>query len=83
MTRAGDGYESSNHSIRTGVGSHSEVNNFIFVNGFSGHGSQQAPAMGRGVSELIAYGEFRELDLSPFAFDRLERNEPLVERAVI
>ncbi len=65
------------------VGPHSEVENFLFVNGFSGHGSQQAPAMGRGISELITYGEFRELDLLPFAFDRLVRNEPLVERAVI
>lgn len=65
------------------IGAHSEVNNFIFMNGFSGHGSQQAPAMGRGVAELITYGEYREMDLTPFAFDRLERNEPLVERAVI
>ena len=39
--------------------------------------------MGRGISELVAYGESRTLDLSPFAYDRLERNEPLVERAVI
>lgn len=65
------------------VGPHSELSNFMFVNGFSGHGSQQSPAMGRGLSELILHGEFRTLDLAPFAYDRLERNEPLVERAVI
>jgi len=76
-------YEFNTFDHNAIVGPHSEVNNFIFVNGFSGHGSQQAPAMGRGVSELITYGEFREMDLKPFAFDRLERNEPLVERAVI
>lgn len=65
------------------IGSHSEVGNFILMNGFSGHGTQQAPAMGRGVAELITYDGYRSLDLSPFAFDRLQRNEPLVERAVI
>jgi glycine/D-amino acid oxidase-like deaminating enzyme len=65
------------------VGSHSKVGNFYFVNGFSGHGTQQAPAMGRGLCELITYGEYRSLDLSPFAYDRLENGERLLERAVI
>lgn len=65
------------------IGLHHEVKNFIFLNGFSGHGLQQSPAMGRGVSELIAYGEFRTLDLSAFSFDRIVRNEPLIEKAVI
>lgn len=65
------------------VGAHPELQNFIFVNGFSGHGFQQAPAMGRGVAELIIHGEYRSLDLSPFAFDRLSNGEQFVERAVI
>jgi len=65
------------------VGPHSEVSNFIFVNGFSGHGFQQSPAMGRGVSELITYGEFRKLDMSVLGYDRIVRNEPFLERAVI
>lgn len=65
------------------VGAHSEVSNFIFMNGFSGHGLQQSPAMGRGISELITYGEFRTLDLSPFSFERLSSGYSLSERAVI
>lgn len=65
------------------LGRHTEVENFIFVNGFSGHGFQQSPAMGRGTSELITYGEYRTLDLSPFNYDRIERNEAFVEKAVI
>ncbi len=65
------------------LGPHSVVSNFMFCNGFSGHGFQQSPAMGRGMSELIAYGEFRTLDLSPFSFKRIERNEPFLEKAVI
>jgi glycine/D-amino acid oxidase-like deaminating enzyme len=65
------------------LGPHTTVENFIFVNGFSGHGLQQSPAMGRGVSELITYGEYRSLDLSPFGFERIERNEPFSEKAII
>ena len=65
------------------LGPHTEIRNFMFCNGFSGHGFQQSPAMGRGVSELIIYGEFRTLNLSPFSFGRIERNEPFVEKAVI
>jgi glycine/D-amino acid oxidase-like deaminating enzyme len=65
------------------IGPHTEIRNFLFCCGFSGHGSQQAPACGRGVSELITYGKFKTLDLSPLSFDRIARNEPLVERAVI
>ncbi|EKS6729906.1 MULTISPECIES: NAD(P)/FAD-dependent oxidoreductase [Enterobacteriaceae] len=76
-------YEFNTFDRNAIVGPHSQVTNFLFVNGFSGHGSQQAPAMGRGISELITYGEYRTLDLSPFSYGRLERNEPLIERAVI
>ncbi len=65
------------------VGCHSKVANFVFVNGFSGHGLQQSPAMGRGVAELIAYGAYRSLDLTPFSYQRLETREKFVERAVI
>ncbi len=65
------------------VGAHHELNNFIFMNGFSGHGMQQSPAMGRGVAELIAYGEYRSLDLSPLGYERIALGEPFVETAVI
>lgn len=65
------------------IGRHTRVDNLIFMNGFSGHGLQQSPAMGRGVAELISYGEYRTLDLTPFSFDRLERQESFVEKAVI
>lgn len=65
------------------VGPHPEVSNFIFVNGFSGHGLQQSPAMGRGVSELIVHGGYRSLDLSPLGYERIVANSPLLERAVI
>lgn len=65
------------------LGPHTEVSNFIFVNGFSGHGFQQSPAMGRGTSEWITYGEYRTLDLTPFNYARIAENRPFVEKAVI
>lgn len=65
------------------LGPHTEVSNFSFVNGFSGHGFQQSPAMGRGTSELITYGEYRTLDLTPFDYARIAENRPFVEQAVI
>lgn len=65
------------------IGPHSQIKNFMFVNGFSGHGLQQSPAMGRGIAEFITYGEYRSLDLTPYSFERIERGEPLIESAVI
>ncbi len=65
------------------IGPHDEVENFIFMNGFSGHGFQQSPAMGRGISELVTYGEFRKLDLSQLGYERIANNKPFLEKAVI
>ena len=65
------------------LGPHTKVENFIFLNGFSGHGLQQSPAIGRGTAELITYGEYRSLDLRPFGFSRIETGIPFDEKAVI
>ena len=65
------------------VGLHPDCDNFIFVNGFSGHGLQQSPGMGRGVAELILHGTYQSLDLSPLGVVRILENRPYVETAVI
>lgn len=65
------------------VGRHPEVSNFIYANGFSGHGLQQGPATGRAVSELITYNGFRTLDLSEVGYERVVANKPFLEKAVI
>lgn len=61
------------------LGTMPQVPNFVFANGFSGHGVMQAPAVGRGISELIAYGGYRTLDLSPLSVSRYFENRPLQE----
>lgn len=65
------------------VGRHPQLNNFVFANGFSGHGLQQSPAVGRGIMELLVYGAYQTLDLSPLWYERVERNEQFLEEAVI
>lgn len=65
------------------LGPHPELPNFLFANGFSGHGLQQSPAVGRGLMELIVHGGWRSLDLSRFGYERIRRNDPIVERNVV
>ena len=65
------------------MGPHTTVENFFFLNGFSGHGLQQSPAMGRGTAEIMVHGEYRALDMSPFNFERIEQNRPIIEKAII
>jgi FAD-dependent oxidoreductase domain-containing protein 1 len=65
------------------VGRHPEVESLIFATGFSGHGIQQSPAVGRAVAELIVHGSYRTLDLSPFGYERISRGRPIRELNVV
>ena len=65
------------------IGRHPELPNLIFANGFSGHGIQHAPAVGRAVTELIAHGRFTTIDLSVFGYERFAAGRPVIERNVI
>lgn len=65
------------------IGYHPDVDNCIFANGFSGHGLQQGPATGRGISELILQGRYTSLDLGSLSFTRVLENRPIVEKNVV
>lgn len=76
-------YDMNTFDANAVLGPHPRITNMLFQNGFSGHGLQQSPAMGRGMAELIVHGEYRTLDLSEFGYARLDRGERFVEGAVI
>ena len=42
----------------------------VLATGFSGHGMRHAPAVGKTISEVIADGESRTLDISAFSVTR-------------
>jgi len=65
------------------IGPHPDLPNFLFANGFSGHGLQQAPAAGRALSEWIATGDYETIDVRALGYDRIARNEPYEELNVI
>jgi glycine/D-amino acid oxidase-like deaminating enzyme len=65
------------------LGPHPEVENFFFINGFSGHGLQQSPAMGRGIAEIMLHGRYKTLDMAEFHFERIAANKPIIEKAII
>jgi glycine/D-amino acid oxidase-like deaminating enzyme len=84
LERAWAGYYELNLFDHNGiVGFHPRIENFVFMNGFSGHGMQQGAVIGRGVAELILYDRFASVDLSELTYERIARNQPLLELNVI
>ena len=65
------------------IGPHPAVTNFLFANGFSGHGLQQAPAVGRAIAELVVHGGYRTVDCSPFGYERVAEGRAFRELNVI
>jgi FAD-dependent oxidoreductase domain-containing protein 1 len=84
LERAWAGYYEMNVFDHNGiVGCHPRIQNFVFMNGFSGHGVQQGPVIGRGVAELILYRRFNSVDLSELAYERIALQQPLLELNII
>ena len=59
------------------------LTNLLFATGFSGHGIQHAPAVGRAIAELVIHGAYTTLDLGLFAYERLVEGRRVIERNVI
>ena len=76
-------YDMNTFDCNVILGAHPELDNLLFANGFSGHGMQQSPAVGRALSELVAYGAYRSLDLRAFGWNRVLENKPLLEINVV
>lgn len=65
------------------LGPHPEVDNLLFANGFSGHGLQHAPGVGRALAELLVDGGFCTIDLHRFGWRRVLEGRPLRETNVV
>lgn len=59
------------------------LENFHVACGFSGHGLQQAPAVGRALAELVLDGRFVAIDLSRLTYRRVVESAPRPERAIV
>ncbi|XP_030747843.1 FAD-dependent oxidoreductase domain-containing protein 1-like [Sitophilus oryzae] len=76
-------YEYNTYDENGIIGPHPLYGNIFFATGFSGHGIQQAPAVGRAISELILEGRFQSIDLTRLGFDRLLLDKPMYEARII
>lgn len=56
-----------------------EVEGFILANGFSGHGFQHSPGVGKVISELIVNGKAITIDISSLSIECFERGELMLE----
>ena len=84
MTSAWAGhYDFNTFDQNAFVGPVPGIGNLLLASGFSGHGLQQAPGIGRGLAEHIRFGAYRTLDLTPLGYARYPANEPLRELNVI
>jgi glycine/D-amino acid oxidase-like deaminating enzyme len=64
------------------LGQWPEIKGFYLANGFSGHGLQQAPAVGRYLTELIL-DQPLTLDLGVFSPERILEQKPLSEGGLV
>lgn len=65
------------------LGPHPAVDGFWFMNGFSGHGLQQSPAVGRGVAEFILHGGWQTIYMGDLGVQRMTEMRAFRERAIV
>jgi len=82
VVRAWSGYYEFNVADQNGLVGQIGPENFYVATGFSGHGLMHSAGIGRGMAELLTYGEYRQLDLSPLSPQRVHTGRLIVEDAV-
>lgn len=65
------------------IGNHPTMKGYYMALGFSGHGMQQAPAVGQGLAELIHLGKYQNIDLRPLRVERFAENDLVLEDAIV
>lgn len=61
----------------------SGMENVFIATGYSGHGTMQAPATGRGISELVLNGSYQTIDLTNLGYSRIVEDRPYREKGII
>ncbi|GAB0100108.1 FAD-dependent oxidoreductase domain-containing protein 1 [Sergentomyia squamirostris] len=78
------GYYEYNIFDKNGIiGNHPYHQNLLFATGFSGHGIQQSPAVGRAIMELIIHGQYKTIDMTRLGFDRMIVDQPMYESNIV
>jgi sarcosine oxidase subunit beta len=65
------------------IGEAPGVDRFFLANGFSGHGFQHAPVVGKLLAEMILEGKARTVDVSSLGLERFDRDRLVHERRVV
>ena len=61
------------------LGPHPDLPGFVMACGFSGHGLQHSPGVGRGIAEQLMHGRWQTIDLTRLGYERVTANQPLLE----
>jgi sarcosine oxidase len=64
------------------LGCHPDLPSFVLACGFSGHGLQHAPGVGRAIAELVIHRRYRSIDVTRLGFQRILAGRPLAEANV-
>jgi sarcosine oxidase subunit beta len=65
------------------LGESPDLQGFFLAAGFGGHGLMHAPATGRALAEMIAWGECRFMDVRPLRPERFSEGDTVAETAVL
>ncbi|MFM9943567.1 MAG: NAD(P)/FAD-dependent oxidoreductase [Hyphomicrobiaceae bacterium] len=61
------------------LGCHPALPSFVIACGFSGHGLQHSPGVGRAIAELVIHGRYVSIDVTRFGYQRIVDNKPILE----
>lgn len=64
------------------LGPHADLSSLVLACGFSGHGLQHAPGVGRAIAELLIHGRYQTIDLTRLGHQRVVAHQPLAEANV-
>lgn len=64
------------------IGRDPYYDNLFWATGFSGHGIQMSPAVGKALTELIVDNKYQTIDLNRFGWNRVIDGQPLKELMV-